>query len=644
MGLSMEDAQKTKAQLFHELTALRQHVTSLESRVETLQKNEDFYRTSAAQYRESEWRYRSLAEGSIQAISVLNREGIRLFVNPSYVAMFGFDDPQELLGKPVRERIALQDRERLHQSSLARYEGREAPTHYTYQGIWKDSSLIWLQAMATLIHWDDQPCQLITMMDITEQKQAEDALRQRETQYRALVEGSLQGVAIIDRHGVCQFANHAFVSMFGFASSVGCIGRKMAAIVADEERTRIAAYLEARLNGRHAPSRYEFEGRKLDGSHIWVETLVSVTEWKGAPASLLTCIDITERKQAEDLMRQSEERFRNLIEGALLGVLVLQGAKPVFVNAAYARLFGYEDLNAFLEIDNITEMAAPHERERLAGYIQARLRGEDAPTRYEYEGRRRDGETVWVECQVRMISWHGALAIQGMSIDITTRKRAELALQKSEERLSLIVRSTNDGVWDCDLTQGKVWWNDRYNELFGPRSTTTDNTPQWWRDHIHPDDREMVEKAPRKVVDAGGDHWQGEYRFRRGDGAYAYVIDRAYIGRDPAGQATRILGVISDITERKQAELALQESEVRFRDLVEGSIQGILILRNHRAVFANLAMARMLGYASPEALLQLNSSLDIAVPSERERLAVFTQKRLRDEAAPTHYEFQAIPG
>ncbi len=99
-------------------------------------------------------------------------------MNSSLATIFGFDSPNELLGQPVNDRIAPHERARLRRNSLLRYQGKEAPSRYTYQAIHKDGSLIWLEAMATIIEWDGQPAHLLTMMDITERKHLEDQLHQ----------------------------------------------------------------------------------------------------------------------------------------------------------------------------------------------------------------------------------------------------------------------------------------------------------------------------------------------------------------------------------------------------------------------------------------------------------------------------------
>ncbi|WP_089719565.1 hybrid sensor histidine kinase/response regulator, partial [Candidatus Entotheonella palauensis] len=129
------------------------------------------------------------------------------------------------------------------------------------------------------------------------------------TAHRALVEGTLWGIAVIDEQGHCLFANPAFAVMCGAATPEDIIGQQMLVYIAPEELSRLAAYGEARLSGGTAPSRYEFQGRQLDGTPVWVEALVSMIEWEGKPTRLFTCIDITERRQTEDEVKHLQAQL-----------------------------------------------------------------------------------------------------------------------------------------------------------------------------------------------------------------------------------------------------------------------------------------------------------------------------------------------
>jgi len=136
-------------------------------------------------------------------------------------------------------------------------------------------------------------------------------------------------------------------------------------------------------------------------------------------------IDNTEKKRSDESLRESEERFRDLIEGSVQGVLIHDGSKSVFANRAYADSFGYPNVEEILAQDSPFDHLMPYERDRIKEYSRIRLNGGDAPMAYEFEGRRKDGSSVWLDNRVRVISWDGKPAVQRTVVDITKRKKAE---------------------------------------------------------------------------------------------------------------------------------------------------------------------------------------------------------------------------
>jgi two-component system sensor histidine kinase UhpB len=147
------------------------------------------------------------------------------------------------------------------------------------------------------------------------------------------------------------------------------------------------------------------------------------------------------------------------------------------------------------------------------------------------------------------------------------RRRAEEALRLSQERFEAVALAATDAIWDLNLDTEVIWWSDSLAKLFGYRPEDVSTRVDWWRERLHPDDRERVLAAIRQVSESGGRNWSGHYRFRRQDGSYAVVLDRGYILRDPAGRPVRVVGGITDITERRRAEEALESSRRQLRAL-----------------------------------------------------------------------------
>ena len=149
--------------------------------------------------------------------------------------------------------------------------------------------------------------------------------------------------------------------------------------------------------------------------------------------------------------------------------------------------------------------------------------------------------------------------------DITSRKQIEQQLHESQERFQLIATATDECVWDWDLRENRLWQNEAYIETFGVPDSVRNDTIDWWIRRIHPGDRNRVmELMPPPLVD-GRQQWTMEYRCRRVDGSYAHVYDRGFVIFDDQGLPVRMVGSIMDISELKQAEARLRESEERFR-------------------------------------------------------------------------------
>ncbi|PWG65888.1 hypothetical protein DEM34_00480 [Spiribacter halobius] len=145
--------------------------------------------------------------------------------------------------------------------------------------------------------------------------------------------------------------------------------------------------------------------------------------------------------------------------------------------------------------------------------------------------------------------------------DVTERKRAEEEAHVNEERFRLLSRATNDVIWDWDLRRGQLWWNENLEALFGHSPDEVEQGLESWINRIHAEDRERVLAGIHAFVGSREQNWEDEYRFQRADGSVALVIDRGFAIRDAAGQAVRMLGSITDVTEQRELERRVRQSQ-----------------------------------------------------------------------------------
>ncbi len=166
-----------------------------------------------------------------------------------------------------------------------------------------------------------------------------------------------------------------------------------------------------------------------------------------------------------------------------------------------------------------------------------------------------DGIERWVAAKGQAFVADGRTTrFIGTTREVTENRRAEQALREAEERYRLAARATNDAIWDWNLDTDHILWNEAVQTLFGYATEDVGASGSWWKAHIHPDDRGRVTAGIHAVVDGTGTNWKDEYRFLRADGSYAAILDRGYVIRDEGGRATRMIGAMLDISERKRSE------------------------------------------------------------------------------------------
>jgi PAS domain S-box-containing protein len=229
--------------------------------------------------------------------------------------------------------------------------------------------------------------------------------------------------------------------------------------------------------------------------------------------------------------------------------------------------------------DRWNAMFHPEDRERAWSVWRHSL-ATGQPYHIEYRLRHRSGEYRWVLGRAQPVRdasgairrWYGSCT------DVHELRLAQDAARRAEERYRLAFRATKDAIWDCDLTTDELDWNEALQAAYGYDPDTVRVTAAWWLDHIHPDDRARVDLSARAAIEGTASDWCAEYRFRRADGSFADVLDRAALIRDDHGRAVRMIGAMLDLTERNEAQKQLRESEARQRAITEATPECIKIV------------------------------------------------------------------
>jgi PAS domain S-box-containing protein len=199
--------------------------------------------------------------------------------------------------------------------------------------------------------------------------------------------------------------------------------------------------------------------------------------------------------------------------------------------------------------------------------------------------------------------------------ELSERKRTEAALKQEEERFRYVVLATHDAIYDWDICEKVVVRNDAYQKLFTP-DTPLKIDEKWWEDSLHPEERTRVLDGLNAAFQNKLNFWSDEYRMRRYDGAYAVVMDRGYILYDANKQPVRMIGAITDITERKQVEEALLKSEEGLRQIVDSAFEAYVIQVQGIMIEVNEAFCEL--YGSPREEIIGTPSLERVAPESLE--------------------------
>ena len=341
------------------------------------------------------------------------------------------------------------------------------------------------------------------------------------------------------------------------------------------------------------------------------------------------------------------------------GSVTAQRQKPMSSSAESSRLLFEENAcpmwicdsksSAFLEVNAAASALYGYSRDEFLALTLENIHPpDDAPRRLSsgtWRHRRKNGSVIEVEVSASRIEWGGRPARLAAVRDLSPQAKAERALRESEERFNLVSRATNDVVWDWNLVADRVWWSEGVTTVFGYAPEDVGPGGDWWKERIHPDERDAILAATQRSIDTGEEFSDEEYRFRRADGSYALVRDRGYVLRDADGRAVRMLGAMTDITSHREAEKALRESQELMRQMNQ-AIQDVFYVSDAETndiIYMNAAFERIWGMKVDAVQGRPRSWLDSVHPDDRERVVrSLTDWRPRGEAPEWNEEFRII--
>ncbi len=429
-GLAFGNGSRDRTWSLAELGALRAAAGILGA---TLQQ----HRAEAA-LRESEDRYRRLVESSPDAIAV-HHSGTISFANPAAARLLGARAPGDLIGRSVLEFVHLDSRPDVLQQLQRLREGKAVPV-LLERLVRMDGSPVEAEVAATAFLVDGEPAVQIVARDVTARHRAEEAMRESEARKSAMLQSAQDAIITIDHQGRLLEFNPAAELMFGH-DRADVLGQSMADLLVppsmrERHRAGMVRYLttgSSSMIGR----RVETSALRADGSEFPVELAITRVEVSGPAMFTAYVRDITDRRRAEEALRESEERYRRLVELSPDAIAVHSDGKFVFANEATARLLGAgspEDLIGMPILDVVHPDYHELVTERAR---QLAVEGQAVPP-IEEKLIRLDGRVLDVEVAGMPLTFGGNPAGQVVIRDITPRKRAEAALRQRGEYLSAL--------------------------------------------------------------------------------------------------------------------------------------------------------------------------------------------------------------
>ena len=322
---------------------------------------------------------------------------------------------------------------------------------------------------------------------------------------------------------------------------------------------------------------------------------------------------IQELKKANSkLQSEIDQRQKAEIEIARLAAIVQSSEDAIISknldgiitswNLGAEKLFGY---TAEEIIGQSINKLIPKEEQYEKYPILQQISQEEKIYHYDTKRLRKDGKLIDVSVSISPIKDQTGKVIGASRIarDITERKQAEAALRQSEERWELAVKGNNDGIWDWNLQTNEVFFSSRWKEMLGYKDDEIENSLAEWKSRVHPDDLEFVITSIQNHFTNKSDFYLTEHRLLCKDGSYKWILDRGQALWDDAGNVIRMAGSHTDITERKQSEFALQESESRYRQLINNLNAGFVIHSTDTSILlCNQTACELLGLSMDQML------------------------------------------
>jgi PAS domain S-box-containing protein len=583
--------------------------------------------------REREARIRRLVDSNIIGIFIGDSRGRIIEANDAFVEMLGYGHDEVISGRVRWTKLTPPEWVAADEDALAQLSVTGTCRPYEKEYYRKDGSRV--PVLVGGAFFEGKAAEgVVFVIDMSERKCAEEALRQREAKIRRLVDSNIIGIFVWDFDGGILEANDEFLRMVSYDREDLVSGRiRWADLTPPDWRDRNNARIERqKSSGRFEP--FEKEFTRKDGGRVPV-LIGGATFEDGGNQGVAFVLDLTERKRAENMLREREAQLadarrelRQMIDTIPIPVASYSpDARRDFVNAAWKQYTGLSDEAALG-----TEWSAVAHPDHIAAgekmWREAFATGE--PWHTEERVRRADGTYRWFAIDRvaardengRIIKWYGT------AYDIEDRKCAEDALRESEYKLRQIIDAVPGFLWSADLDFKPTYLNQHLLDYFGRRFE--DFKEGGWEAFLHPDDLPETARALSHAVQTGT-YFQVVHRLRRADGEFRWHHARGEPLRDQQGRIIQWYGLSVDIDEAKKAEERLRRSEAYLAEAQRLSHCGVTAYKGTTVFYGSEEIYRIWGFDPAQGVPSRKAVLQRIHPDDLDRLNAEVECALREK-------------
>jgi len=572
--------------------------------------------------------YDKLFELSPEGIIVLDMDGVVKAANPAAYKVGGYSE-KDYIGKHFSEIVTVTDSDITTNAKLLEMIKNDRaikPFEWSYKR--KDGTTGYTEVYISLLKEKRRPLGILVIKkDITERKRSDKLIQEGEVKYRDLYEKAPNAYFSVGVEGLIHKCNMRATEMLGYEKEE-LIGKPVLDLYANtpQGKEKASKVFERFVAGEDTISQ-ELQMQKRDGTPIWISLTVNIIRDDSGQVleSRSMVVDITERKQAEEKLKESEEKFRSLAERSPNMIFINKQGRIVYTNETCEEATGYTREEFYAPDFDFFNLIAPESIELVKTNYNKHIQGEDVAP-YEYSLISKDGKRIVAIITTALINYEGESAILGAITDITERKRAEEALTESEEKFRLLTENSVMGIFIIQDSK-MVYVNPSFAKVFGYRPEEIINTMDPSK-FIHPEDKNFM-------IQRLGDRYTGKVTDRdisfkgvKNDGSIIFV-EATVVLIEYRGKPA-VMGTFIDVTERKQAEEALKEAEITYSDLLDNTndlIQSVKPDGHFR--YVNNAFRKTLGYSDEE--LSNLTIFDIIHPDNLQHCQMVFQKLMSGE-------------